>query len=491
MIEYLKEKKNEKNKEKKLIDLTLNTNEIFEKQELNDEVFIGDGRNEFQNELDKLYKTYDYHFRYYCGQSGIGKTVSLLDYRYKTNNNVLYLNMNILFKKIISWDEFCTAIKNELIYLFKNYEDYNSFIDKIKGDILICSFENIDSIRLRFNKIQTLISKLLTHFQVKGEIFMVIIDQYIKKHDKIYGLTDFLEKATQDSDYLKFVCCCSTDEKDVRLDIYNSLFNKAKKQKKFISINNLIEIDIKNLTEKQKTVSKMFGNLPKYFYRIKNTKDEELDSFVELLKKEIDEDLRKSIKKMNIENEVVYGLLMVMYNINKKIDKPKLKSLFDYIFLKFIAITPINTTNKYFIDFEEENENYILNYNIPIITSVFKMILKEYEKKEYKQHLLNCTEAEEGYILEHLIYLSFDAGEKSFKEELSIYKSYEVDQVYQLSKIYIDRNQEKDILKMGKENFIDNLFKPGQNYHLYQHNENGPKFDGALLVSVVKNDFVD
>ena len=486
-----KRKKNEKNKEKKLIDLTLNTNEIFEKQELNDEVFIGDGRNEFQNELDKLYKTYVDHFRYYCGQSGIGKTVSLLDYRYKTNNNVLYLNMNILFKKIISWDEFCTAIKNELIYLFKNYEDYNSFIDKIKGDILICSFENIDSIRLRFNKIQTLISKLLTHFQDKGEIFMVIIDQYIKKHDKIYGLTDFLEKATQDSDYLKFVCCCSTDEKDVRLDIYNSLFNKAKEQKKFISINNLIEIDIKNLTEKQKTVSKMFGNLPKYFYRIKNTKDEELDSFVELLKKEIDEDLRKSIKKMNIENEVVYGLLMVMYNINKKIDKAKLKSLFDYIFLKFIAITPINTTNKYFIDFEEENENYILNYNIPIITSVFKMILKEYKKKEYKQHLLNCTEAEEGYILEHLIYLSFDAGEKSFKEELSIYKSYEVDQVYQLSKIYIDRNQEKDILKMGKENFIDNLFKPGQNYHLYQHNENGPKFDGALLVSVVKNDFVE
>ena len=80
--------------------------------------------------------------------------------------------MNILFKKIISWDEFCTAIKNELIYLFKNYEDYNSFIDKIKGDILICSFENIDSIRLRFNKIQTLILKLLTHFQDKGETFM-------------------------------------------------------------------------------------------------------------------------------------------------------------------------------------------------------------------------------------------------------------------------------------------------------------------------------
>ena len=85
---------------------------------------------------------------------------------------------------------------------------------------------------------------------------------------------------------------------------------------------------------------------------------------------------------MNIENEVIYSLLMVMYNINKKIDKAKLKSLFKYIFLKFITITPINTKDKYFINFwEEKEENFILNYSFPIITSVFRMILKEYKKK--------------------------------------------------------------------------------------------------------------
>ena len=236
----------------------------------------------------------------------------------------------------------------------------------------------------------------------------------------------------------------------------------------------------------------MFGNSPKYFYRIKNTADEELDSLVELLKKEINEDIRKSIKKMGIQNEVIYGLLTVMFNINKKIDKAKLKSLFNYIFLKFITINPINTKSKYFINFwEEKEENFVLNYSFPILTSVFKMVLKEYKKKEYKQRLLDCTEAEEGYILEHLIYLSFDSGEKSFKEELSIFKSYEIDQVFHLSKIYIDRNQKKEALKVGRENYINSLFKPGKNYHLYQRNENGPKFDGALLVSVEKNDFVE
>ena len=232
-----KRKKNGENKGKKLIDLTLNTKELFEKQELNDEVYIGDGRQEFQNELDNLYNNNDDHFRYYCGQSGIGKTVSILDYRYKTNNNVLYLNMNILFKKIISWDEFCTTLKNELIYLFKNYEDYNFVIEKF-NDIFVCSFENLDSIRLRFNKINTLIKNLLSHFQNKGEKFMVIIDEYIKKHDLIYGLTDSLETATQKSKYLKFACCCSTEETDVRDNIYNSIFEKKKEKKNSFRLKN-------------------------------------------------------------------------------------------------------------------------------------------------------------------------------------------------------------------------------------------------------------
>ena len=173
---------------------------------------------------------------------------------------------------------------------------------------------------------------------------MILIDQYIKKHD--YELTNKLEKATQSNKYIKFVCCCSIDEIDVRENINNSIFEKQNEKKKFISINNLIKIDLSFLTDKQKKVSEMFGNLPKYLYRIKNTEDKELDSLKETLKEEIYNDVRKSIKKMNIENEVIYGLLIVMYNIKKKIDKAKLKSLFKYIFLKFIKITPINTKDK-------------------------------------------------------------------------------------------------------------------------------------------------
>ena len=474
-----------KNEEKKLIDLTLNLDGLFERKELHDKVFDGEGRKQFQKELDTLYDSFDEKFKYYCGQSGIGKTVSLLDYRYKTNNNILYLNMNILFKTINFLTDFNQALKNELLYLFISYDNYNSFIEAYGKEIFLSSFENVDLNKLRFTIIEKLIDRLLSHFINKGEEIMIIIDQYIKKHD--YGLTDKLEKYTQSNKYIKFVCCCSTDEIDVRESMHNSIFEKKNEKKKFISINNLIKIDLSGLTAKQKEVSEMFGNSPKYFYRIKNTPDKELDSLIETLKKEIYDVIRKSIKKMNIENEVIYGLLMVMYNINKKIDKAKLKSLFKYIFLKFVTITPFNTKDKYFINFwEEKEENFILNYSFPIIKSVFRMILKEYKKKEYKQHLIDCTEAEEGYILEHLIYLSLESGERPFIEELKIFKSYEVDQVFCLSKFFVDSNEKEKVLNSKREDYINGLFEIGKNYHFFQKNENGPKFDGALLISTQK-----
>ena len=162
--------------------------------------------------------------------------------------------------------------------------------------------------------------------------------------------------------------------------------------------------------------------------------------------------------------------------------------MFKYIFLKFITITVFNTKDKYFINFwEEKEENFIINYSFPIIKSVFRMILKEYKKKEYKQHLIDCTEAEEGYILEHLIYLSLESGERPFVEELKIFKSYEVDQVFCLSKFFLDANEKEKLLKSEREDYINGLFEIGKNYHLFQNNENGPKFDGALLISTQKN----
>ena len=136
---------------------------------MNDKVFDGEGRQLIQKELDTIYHSYKENFKYYCGQSGIGKTVSLLDYRYKTYHNILYLNLNTLFKTINFLNDFNQALKNELVYLFDSYDNYISFIEKYEKEIFISSFEILDSNKLKFTIIENLIDKLLYHLMNKGE----------------------------------------------------------------------------------------------------------------------------------------------------------------------------------------------------------------------------------------------------------------------------------------------------------------------------------
>ena len=74
---------------------------------------------------------------------------------------------------------------------------------------------------------------------------------------------------------------------------------------KIIKIKNLVELESTNLSDKQKRVLSLFGNSPKYFYKIKNCPSNELDTLIEKLKKEMYDEIKKSIKKLNIESEVI------------------------------------------------------------------------------------------------------------------------------------------------------------------------------------------
>ena len=477
-----------KNGAKKLFNLTLNYDYMFENHEKDEFVYFGDGRDQFHNELKTIYENSDQKFKYYCGQCGIGKTVSLLDFRYK-RNYILYLNMSLLFKKQWDLNNFYQVLKNELIYYFKNKKDYDNFIEAYKVELFPSSMGNLEFKKFGFNIFQKIIKQLLICAEEKGTKIMAIIDQYKKKYDNDNSLTNFLEKLTENN-YFKFICCSSTNEEDVRDNIYRSIFEKNQNNKKYISIKNLIKIDLNNLSENQKIVFEKFGFSPKYYYRIKTTQDDQLNSLIDALKKEIYEEIKISIKKLKIENQISYGLLQIMYNIGKDLDKLKLKSLFQYIFLKFLLIEPKKEQN--FIDFWEMKEDiFTLNYSFPMLKYIFIMILKEYKKIQYRQQLIECNNAEEGYILEHLVYLSLDEGENPFFEKLKIHNSYEIDQVFQCSKLYIDNftiNKNKLQLNCSKEEYINSLFKRGKNYHLFQHHENGPHFDGALLISDIKND---
>ena len=465
-----------------LSSLTLNFDLMFKQEERDDIIYEGNGRLELYKELNQIYNSDDEKFKYYCGISGIGKTVSLLNFRYN-KRKILYLNMQILFKIKCTMNEFYQRLKNELIYVFDEEEEYKEFVNKKEN--FPEALGNYEFIKFGFNLFKNFIGNLIKYFNANGHIFMVIIDQYKKKYDEYFSLTDNLEMFSQNNKLFKFICCSSTNEKDVKERIFNSLFNKNLKLNNYISLQNLITIKIDILTENQKKVFEIFGNTPKYFSRIKRCKDEDLEKLEEIIKIEICDEINKSIKKLEIENYVVYGLLLVIKNIGKDITKLQLKNLFKFIFLKFITINP-KYKNESFIDYSKLTEDFfVLNYSFPILKDIFKIILKTYKKEEYKQRLIDCNNAEEGYILEHLIYLSLEPDENHFEEQLVIDKSYQIDQLYQCSKLYTNTINDKQINNIDNK-FIDNLFEEGKNYHLFQHNENGPIFDGGLLISNIK-----
>ena len=64
---------------KTLKSLTLNYDKMFESEELGNLVYEDEGRKKFHDEIDLLFESETKKYNYYCGQSGIGKSVSLLD----------------------------------------------------------------------------------------------------------------------------------------------------------------------------------------------------------------------------------------------------------------------------------------------------------------------------------------------------------------------------------------------------------------------------
>ena len=488
---------NRKSSDKKTLS-SLTLNYIFKDEEKNGEVYTSDGRKRFQRELYNILENGKY--RYYCGKRGIGKTISLLEFRYN-NKNILYINLKFLFRAKLIINNFYSVLKNELYFTFENKDMYYDFIKEYNNKIFLSLSGDTDLDNFRFTIIKNLIECIVSYFSMTGNNFMIILDQFKKKYDKINNITKMLENYTNSSIHCKFVCCTSTNEEEVRKDVYSSLFDKSLENNlKFISINNLFcdNLDDPNLNNNQKKIIDSFGYIPIYTERIKKCKDDkQLKTLTNDMKNEIFYEIKKSIKKLGIENEVVYGLNMIMINMEKKISKELLKELFRFILMKFISIEPISKNDNTFIDYYnlEDNNNFILKYSFPLLYEIFKMIFKEYRQECYHQNLVICKGSEEGNILENIVYSALDTGETQFKEKIKIEKSYEIDQILYCSKMYIDPieiifDKERTIF-VSEEKYIKSLFKEGKNYHLSQKNQSGQYFDGALLLSRNKNNHIN
>ena len=497
-------RENDNNTQIKLKDLTLNYIDLFTE---NDDTSIYE-QNVFQTErrekLEKFLEEFMFeldtypanNYIYLCGRSGIGKTVTFLDFRYK-NRNVFYINLRYIFKNYKSVEKIFSIIRNELLYFFMEKDDYNKFLMSYEEEIFQIPLKSRDQKSFIYETLNKTIFSLIHFFQFSTIPLLFIIDQYKPRYDYYNSIVNNLKVECKENNYLKFIACSSNNELDVREIIYNSLFDDSNLRIKYITIDDIID-DYKEdsgLTEEQKNILDLFGKLPRFYSKIKNYKEKDTKQLIEYLKKEIFDEMKHSLKKINLGNNTLYGLLIIMKNEGKELTKSELKDLFKYICLKFMNIIPDNQKEDIFKDYSSnESQKFVIKYSFPILKDIFIMLIKEFKKTEYKQTLLDCNGAEEGYILEKLVYYSFDKNEKVFQEQIEISNSIEIDQVFKCSKIFLDTsefsslyNSSNNSINLDKKSILENLIEPNKNYHLYQRNTIGPKFDGALLLSLKKN----
>ena len=486
---------NNNNSQIKLKDLTLNYMDLF--TENNDTSIYEQNvfKTERREKLEKFIKEFMFklnkiprnNYLYLCGRNGIGKTVTFLDFRYKYRN-VFYINLRYFFKNYKSVEKIFSIIRNELLYFFKKKDDYNYFLMIYEKEIFQTPLKSRDQKSFIYETLNKTIFSLIQFFKFSTKPRLFILDQYKPRYDHYNSIINNLKAECKENNHLKFIACSSNNEIDIREIIYNSLFNDSNRSIKYITIDDIID-DYKEdsgLTEEQKNVLDLFGKFPRFYSKIKNYKEKDTKQLIEYLKKEIFDEMKHSLKKINLGNNILYGLLIIMKNEGKELTKSELKDLFKYICLKFMKIIPDNQKNDIFKDYSSnESQKFIIKYSFPILRDIFIMLIKEFKKEQYKQILLDCKgEEEEDYILKKLIYYSFDKHEKVFEEEI------EIDQIFEFSKIFLNTSEfnfSGNSINLNKNFILENLIEPNKNYHLYQRNTNGSKFDGALLFSENKN----
>ena len=474
-----------------------NSSEYFNKESLEENVINSKKREDFEKIIkDFAYDVFGEKCKFYCGKSGIGKTTTLLDYRYKNKKNVFYINLRIIFKYCKTTEKFYEVLKNELAFLFDNQDKYNNFIndnDIFKIDNLIL-YNNSAFI---YEKLKLIITKLI-HYYNEARILLIILDQYKPKYDKFSQLFELLKIESQNYLNLKFLICSSINEEEIKNNIYNSIFiANTNREDKYMSIDQLIDdYEDEKLSEKQKKLFEQFGKLPKYYTIIKNCEDQNLENLKIKLKNELSLDIENSLNKLNLKNDKLESILQININEGTIVSREKLKIIYKFLTLKYISIIPQNQKENNIFIYNNDNTEYMIKYSFPVLKEVFKDLLKQAKKTENRKSIIFAEDAEEGILLEKLIYLSLDKNEKCFEEKISIEDSIEVNQLFECSQLYINPVDYQKYSK--KENYIDlkedeilkKIFIYGKSYHIYQHNRNGKKFDGGLLFGKAnKNSF--
>ena len=201
------------------------------------------------------------------GPSGIGKTVTLLYFRY-FNINTLYINLKDIFQTF-EIKRIFDNIMSELSFLFDNEASFNNYIHKelfplIQNKVLYDGKDVFCELLAHIIKTMTIINKKI------GKLY-VIIDQYKLKYDITLKIKNILSNSTK----IVPVICSSSNEDNIYNDYYKMLF-LDNNINNIIYLSNFGPFDL-SLSKHKLNLIKEFGDLPKYMEQIRNLPESEKD----------------------------------------------------------------------------------------------------------------------------------------------------------------------------------------------------------------------
>ena len=389
------------------------------------------GNREFIS--DNLIKFKDTNVKYYFGESGQGKSITLIgtlkyrnDFQYYGS---LYINCKTL-KLLLEEQNYLTVkqiLIDEILYLFpKDYKKYLSCVNYIKS----IGFYNKSNY---MNLVNNLIDNL-----DNNKNYLIAFDQYNDINDPDNILGKILLK-NENKNNIKFLVFSSMNEENVRKIKMNKLFCGFQNNKYF-EISSLCKINDKNLKTDEKNALDKLGGTFKAYIEIKNSNN--IKEYLKIkrykfTKKLISFYLTPGSAFEKYFNDKKKQIIQIPYEIIGKITSFKT----DFLYNKNSLIEIIDYVPFRFFDIEVHQEKYKIKFSFPLIEEIMKEIYKIIALKysfDYLKSILDDKYSSldtlfEMKVIQHLLY------------NQNIFVNFDMTGHYLIQTIIPKKNEKKEV----------------------------------------------
>ena len=426
-------------------------------------------------------------FRIYFGQTGMGKSITLIKaFKYNYDHDsfgTLYIHCKCLYKYYFNNSlKMKKILKDEIIFLFKNeYQKYKKcsiFIDNYKNNINI------------FDLVIQIIKKFCDN---KSKKYIFIFDQYKSEYDTTGALNDLNQTLIKKNSNYGMIACCSMDNKSVReLKVKN--LSKRLFEDEIINetMDNVIVEEINELFNTSKliidyggiydiTLDKIGKNLKNYialreFHRKKDYVG--MENYVKDIRQKIDMylkeffNLNKKIKEDNDTSNLTNLHNILSFTVNTEYQLNYIKDIKNNIPFKYFDIKKI-----------ENNENaakIVFNYKIvgEVMNKIYEFIIYE-NNNIYKIFAnIDLDKGALGGLYEKYV-IHFMEPDRYIKIR-KLFNYFNIKEIVNVEK-FVPTSKEKYF----KRQFITKSLKEGD--YLFKQEQFGGKAFDCAIIRITKN----